>query len=250
LSEVVWQDVECGAYTADLPLWHELVQACEADPCDVLDLGCGTGRVSLALAGPSCRVTAIDTDRELVEALSERAARRRLPVVAVVADVRSFDVGRKFDLILAPMQLVQLLQRSEDRAAMLSCVARHLEPGGRVALALLDLEEEWSSAPSSAPIPDMLESDGWVYSSQPIAVRRVRSRAAVVLERVRQAVSPSGEVAATRSTISLELLDPSQLERQAEGVGLQVEPRRTISPTDDHVGSTVVMLRARETADG
>ena len=46
---VVWQDVECASYDADLPLWRELAAAA-AGP--VLDLGCGTGRVALDLSLP------------------------------------------------------------------------------------------------------------------------------------------------------------------------------------------------------
>ena len=46
-DDVVWHDVECGRYDADLPLWHEL--AAQADH-GVLDVGAGTGRVALKLA--------------------------------------------------------------------------------------------------------------------------------------------------------------------------------------------------------
>jgi SAM-dependent methyltransferase len=241
----VWHDVECGAYAADLPLWRRLArEACRERACDLLELGCGTGRVSLALARRGRHVSAIDVDPELVAALRGRAAERGVAVEATVADARSFELGRRFDLVLAPMQLVQLLRGERERLAMLRCVAEHLRPGAPVALALLALEEEWSAAPEQAPVPDMREVDGWVYASRPVAVRRVRSGAAIELDRVRQAVSPRGDVEETLSRVRLEIVTPDQLEQEGRRAGLVPQPRRRVPPTSDHVGSCVVILGA------
>ncbi len=69
-----WHDVECGAYSADLPLWQELASEHHGP---VLDVGAGTGRVTLALAAAGVEVTALDLEDELLAVL--RAARRRPP---------------------------------------------------------------------------------------------------------------------------------------------------------------------------
>jgi len=55
VSAAIWHDIECGAYTADLPLWEEL-----AAGGAVLDVGAGTGRVALRLARAGCAMTAVD----------------------------------------------------------------------------------------------------------------------------------------------------------------------------------------------
>ena len=51
-SEVVWHELECGSYRADLPLWRELADqmASSEGSARVLDVGAGTGRVALELA--------------------------------------------------------------------------------------------------------------------------------------------------------------------------------------------------------
>jgi SAM-dependent methyltransferase len=241
----VWHEVECGAYAADLPLWRRLArEAAREGACDLLELGCGTGRVSLALAGRGRNVSAIDVDPELVTVLRRRAAERDAPIEAAVADARSFELGRRFDLVLAPMQLVQLLVGERERRAMLRCVAAHLRPGAQVALALLALEDEWSSAPEQAPLPDIREVDGWVYASRPVAVRRVRSGAAIELDRIRQTISPRGDIEETLSRVRLEIVTPERLEQEGLRAGLVPQPRRHVRPTADHVGSCVVILKA------
>jgi SAM-dependent methyltransferase len=253
-GEAIWHDIECGAYTADLPLWRELVEATRkriGRSCRLLELGCGTGRIALALAGPGCEITALDNDSDLIEELRSRARGLDSPVTTVVADARSFDLGSRFDIVIAPMQIVQLL-RPHERQDMLACINGHLEPDARTAIAILDPEESWEATGEAAPPPDMREEGGWVYSSQPVAVRRTGDGAAIELDRIRQAVSPTGDLEESYSRIRLELLSPARLERDAGQAGFARDGRRHVSATEDHVGTTVVILRPhdREVADG
>jgi SAM-dependent methyltransferase len=48
-------------------------------------------------------------------------------------DARAFDLGRKFDLVIAPFRVVQHLTTIDDQLGFLNSVARHLAPGGRLA---------------------------------------------------------------------------------------------------------------------
>src|SRR6185295_14842394 len=102
VAPIVWHDLECGAYRADLELWQVLADltARRGKPCDVLDLGCGTGRVSLDLGAHGHRVTGVDVDPVLIEELRRRAAAENLAVGGVAADARDFQLGRRFDLVL------------------------------------------------------------------------------------------------------------------------------------------------------
>jgi SAM-dependent methyltransferase len=235
-ASVIWHDVECGEYEADLPLWEEL--AGQGDGT-ILELGCGTGRVTMHLAGRGATmVIGLDTDPDLVAELWERSAGTSGD--AELVDVRSFDLPAEFDLALAPMQLIQLLDGRADRIACLSCVAEHLTPAGRAAFAIV---EELPSAPagdSAPPLPDVHQADGWIYSSLPLET--ISEEDSIVVRRLRQTVSPDGDLSEELNEVELRVLPADALEEEAAEAGLQPLGRRTIPATGAHVGSTVVLL--------
>ncbi len=222
---VVWHELECGAYAADLVVWEALAEEI-AGP--VLDLGCGTGRVALHLARRGHDVLGLDVDAALIEDLP----------LAERGDARAFDLGREFGLVLAPMQLIQLLASEADRRACLSCVAASLAPGALAAFAIVESMPEPVDSPP--PLPDAREIDGWIYSSLPLDARLAEGE--IVVRRLRQIVSPSGELSEEENVIRLQALDAATLEREAREAGLLPAGRREIPATDEHVGSTVVLV--------
>jgi SAM-dependent methyltransferase len=235
---VIWHDLECGGYTEDLAFWRALAQR-RGGP--VLDVGAGTGRTTLELARAGHSVTAIDLYDELLEKLRERA--QGLDVTTVVADARSFGLGLEFALCIVPMQTIQLLGGADGRAGFLECARLHLVSGGVLAIALadeLDVFEVADGAPG--PLPDVTEIDGVVYSSRPVAVRAQDD--GFVLERRREIVSAAGQLSVERDLIVLDRLDATTLEREGAAAGLRPASRMEIPPTEDYVGSTVVMFRA------
>jgi SAM-dependent methyltransferase len=236
MTVTVWHDVECGRYTADLPLWRSLAAA-ERGP--VLDVGAGTGRVALELAGAGHEVWALDREPELLDALAARAAARRLSVRTVVADARAFALGRRFGLIIVPMQTVQLLP---ERSGFLAAARDHLAAGGLLALAISARLEAFDGAGALLPAPDVGEAGGWRFESQPTAVRL--GPRVVRIERVRRSIPPGGAPVEERDdVIDLAHVDVAGLEGEGRAAGLVPEPARHIAPTEEHVGSEVVLLR-------
>jgi SAM-dependent methyltransferase len=251
--EVVWHDLECGSYRVDLALWRELAAR---DPGSLLDIGAGTGRVALDLALAGHDVTAVDCDPVLLSALRERAGRLRLQTVC--ADARSLELGRRdFDLCLVPMQTIQLLGGAAERGAFLRAARAHLRPGGLLACAILARVEPFDCADGQiGPAPESTLVDGRLYVSRPTRVALLKR--SVVIERDRRVFAPrregaSGaaddqdagvELSAEHDVIALERISAGDLEREGIAAGLRPEPVREVRSTADHVGSTVVMLRA------
>lgn len=234
MSIPIWHEVECGSYEADLGLWEELAGDAGGP---ILDLGCGTGRVALHLARRGHRVVGLDVEPQLVAKLTERGD--GLPVEAVLGDARAFELDTDISLALAPMQLMQLLPGPRDRLELLGSVAAHLLPGGRIAMAIVE-ELPPPANGQGPPLPDVREVGDWVYSSLPLETTVEGDE--IAIRRLRQTVSPTGVLAEERNEIRLRTLSAAQLEREGIETDLAPQGRRQISPTDLHVGSTVVLL--------
>lgn len=97
-------------------------------PCEgrsVLDVGCGLGLVALAAAARGAVVTAIDREVAPIEFLQASAAVNRMRVEALVGDVMTADLGRRFDLVLAADLLYERAEFDRLAAALSTLVEPH-----------------------------------------------------------------------------------------------------------------------------
>ncbi|MDX1567935.1 MAG: class I SAM-dependent methyltransferase, partial [Longimicrobiales bacterium] len=108
----------------------------------ILDLGCGTGRITDVLSREAARVVGIDLSRTMLRRARERLEGRR-HVHLVVADMRSLRLACSFELIVAANDPFVHLVKDEDRDRAMETVVEHLDPdGGRFVLDAFWLGEE------------------------------------------------------------------------------------------------------------
>ena len=229
---VIWHDLECGAYGADLTDW--LALAAER-PGLVLDVGAGTGRVALVLARAGHEVIALERDEEIAAELARRAG--RLAIEVRCGDACDFTLERPVALAIVPMQTIHLLA---DRAAFLRCARTALAPGGLLAVSLLGEGVE--------PFELELEADatqlGSVrYESVPTALRR-EPGGAVLIERRRSRIAPAGATSSQLDLIRLERCELATLAEEARAAGFTPAPGRTVAATVEHVGSEIACFEA------
>ncbi|CAN5462768.1 hypothetical protein BH20ACT15_BH20ACT15_08660 [soil metagenome] len=245
-AEAVWQDVEFGAYAADLPLWDELAAAAKGP---LLELGAGGGRVTLHLLAKGHPVFALDRDGEMCAEL-ERRAQDMLDENGWFSTARiDFDeLSRRdalvpgtapFGLAIAPLHVIQQVEPA-SRPGLLSWLAKRLSGGGVLAATLVD---ESSILTDGRPaVPDMREIEGWVISSEPLWVQVGEETLRV--RRMRQRVSPAGEIERGVHDELLHRISPEELEAEAGEAGFVPRERRPITSGSDEADSIAVVLEA------
>lgn len=101
---------------------------------DILELGSGTGRILIPLANEGFNVTGVDSSDDMISrclgklALENEKARSRLALVN--QDVTHLNLGKKFDLIIAPCNMMNHFRNPTDLAQVFHGVMRHLKKTG------------------------------------------------------------------------------------------------------------------------
>ncbi len=126
----------------DVPFWRQLASSARGA---VLELGCGTGRISLPLGRAGSRVVGIDRSEAMLSHAWRRVRRGRLQhrVQLVRGDIRSLPFAARFELVMAPYGILQSLLRERDLKATLSAVHEVLEPGGTFGIELVADLPSW-----------------------------------------------------------------------------------------------------------
>ncbi len=102
----------------------ELAKDCRS----VLDLGCGTGSLAVAIAKHVPRVVGVDPARGMLDVARQRDGGDR--VTWIESDARHIRLHEKFDLICMTGHAFQCFLTREDRAALFATFAAHLNPQG------------------------------------------------------------------------------------------------------------------------
>ena len=226
---VIWHDVECGRYRADLPLWRELAAAADGP---ILEIGAGTGRVALDLARRGHAVTAVEIDADLAGELGRRAA--GLPVEVMCADVTQQPLDGRHRLVIAPMQLIQVLGGERARLAMLRHARDCLASGGSVVVAFVDTVADVTFGRGDLAQEDSLVLAGARYTSRPVSVRF--SRRAIQIVRERRTRDAAGSEQRSRAHQSLAVLPQAQVVEEAARAGLQLAGVHEVPGTEQDLG--------------
>lgn len=209
-------EVEYAGFIADRD-WYSRRALAHGGP--VLELGVGTGRMMFALAALGLEVDGLDSSPEMLAFARRRARERALAVRLVEADFRSFELGRCYRTILAPVNALMHLLTDEDLGRALDQVVRHLAPGGQF---LFDL---------TLPRAELL-ADTAVPGGSPLRTLRLRGR--TYLERELHRYDPESRISRTchifeaedggesfASELALRLLSPDEVKRHLDRAGLQ-----------------------------
>lgn len=149
-----WADLYDWAHTLkeDIPFW---VREAKASGGPVLELGCGTGRVTVPVAQAGVPITGVDNSSAMLSRARAKARKLGLAKEALEfrrGDMRDFRLGRKFPLVIIPFRSFQLLLSVADQRQALENIKRHLTPEGRLIIDLFVPDQERLIRESSEPV--------------------------------------------------------------------------------------------------
>jgi Methylase involved in ubiquinone/menaquinone biosynthesis len=113
----------------DVPFYLARAQAA-AGP--VLEIGCGTGRVTLPLASAGVEIVGLDVSAPMLAEARRKADAGRLRIEWIEADARHLDLGRRFALIILPFNTLQFFRDLATLGRVFDGITRHLDVGGRL----------------------------------------------------------------------------------------------------------------------
>lgn len=149
----------------DIPFYLNLIPP----DAEVLELGCGTGRVTLPLATHSRFVQGVDLSPAMLRVCRERLQQASVPpekAAVQVGDITRLALGRRFDWIIAPFRVMQNLETDTQVDGLFETIRAHLKPGGQCVLNVFHpnrdpraLREEWVNPQEQPDWEQTLDGD-------------------------------------------------------------------------------------------
>lgn len=210
----------------DLEFYRSLIKPGQT----VIDIGCGTGRVSLELAQLGCHVTGVDLSETMLEEFRKKIPAQHAHRIELhCGDMNALDLSKKFDWIIFPYRTFQAMRNDDDRIACLASVREMMHPTSRVVITLFnpnpDLLKMWGSEQMQnfvdfdMPIPDENFSIKRIASLSGHDIEQQTLR----LEFIYQKYNENGLLEELPDVLELGYLYPAQSEDMFQRSGFVIE---------------------------
>ncbi|RKX41844.1 MAG: class I SAM-dependent methyltransferase [Thermotogae bacterium] len=121
-------DLQHKDFVDDIPFYLRQIKK-YGEP--VLELACGTGRVTIPIAEQGIKITGLDISTPMLSYAKRKATMKGVDVEWVKADCRGFKLDKKFKLVFFPFNSIAHLHDLESIESCFLCVKAHLEDDGR-----------------------------------------------------------------------------------------------------------------------
>lgn len=99
---------------------------------NVLELGCGTGRILVPLAKLCDKIVGVDYSQEMLNVCEEKLAKEGITNAQTFeGNITSLNLGETFDLVIAPYRVIQSLETDEEVQGFLETISLHMKSNGR-----------------------------------------------------------------------------------------------------------------------
>jgi len=115
-------------FVSDIPFWIKQAQMCGGP---ILELACGTGRITIPIASKNFEVTGLDLSETMLAQARKKGLNEKVDVEWIHADCRNFHLNKLFGLVIFPFNSMSHLHTLDDIEPCLLSVHKHLKPEGR-----------------------------------------------------------------------------------------------------------------------
>jgi ubiquinone/menaquinone biosynthesis C-methylase UbiE len=205
----------------DVPFWKTLALRAGGP---VLELGCGTGRVSLPLGRAGVKLIGIDRSERMLARARARTKRARLSdtISLIRADIRFTPFAApKFSMVMAPYGILQSLLRERDLQATLAEVYRVLEPGGMFGIELVADLPSWKEYKKRLSLKGWRGRQGGAHVTLVETVRQDRARHLTIFDQ--EFIERRGRAKRIhRFALTFRTLSVPQMVRRLERSGFEI----------------------------
>ena len=135
-------DARVKDWPGELDFYRDFLSTKPESSQGILEIACGTGRVTLPLCNAGYRMTGLDISPELLDIARKKGA-GMVDLKWFQADMRTFELNRKFGVVISPGHSFQFMLTSDDQVRCLEQVKRHIAPGGWFILHLDHQDVRW-----------------------------------------------------------------------------------------------------------
>ena len=137
----------------------------------MLEIACGTGRVSQQLVSTGVKITGLDLSPELLNIARGKSAGIQ-NIHWISGDMRSFNLGQKFNLVIIPGHSFQFMLTPMDQVQCLNCIKKHLNPDGLLVIHLDHQDVNWLG---NLPCQATDTYSEWRELKHPLTGHRIRT---------------------------------------------------------------------------
>ncbi len=187
----------------------------------VLELMCGTGRVSIPLVEAGADLTCVDASERMLARLEEKLRERNLEARVVRADIRRLDLPERFDLAIIPFHSFAELVSLQDQGLALSAIHACLKEGGRLVCSLHDPTVRARSADGTLRLNGRFPTDDGLFV---VSGFETYDESSGVVDRVQfyEFFDASNNLRAKRALpMRFALIDKARFEQLADAAGFR-----------------------------
>ncbi|MDR1583421.1 MAG: class I SAM-dependent methyltransferase [Prevotellaceae bacterium] len=185
----------------------------------ILELCCGTGRLTLPIAMDGSNICGVDFTSSMLEQAKAKASEAGLEINFIEADIRTLNLQEKFDLIFIPFNSIHHLYRNEDLFAALRSVRNHLKEDGLFLLDCFNPNIQYivESEKGQSVVAEYTTSDG----RKVLIKQTMRYESAAQINRIEWRYYINGEFHSTQN-LDMRLFFSQELDSYLEWAGFNI----------------------------